>query len=90
VGRARIERNEDEVETSNSLKGGGGSEEGYPRARQHDYEPQLCLRRLPATQRSSGTVGYESSSNDVFGNNRLSFAYVNFFRATRAMRPLRA
>lgn len=57
-GNGAIERNEDEVETSyEGLKrgergeGGGagkGGDEEYPRARQHDYEPQLCLR-LPAT-----------------------------------------
>lgn len=60
------DRGEDTIERRRSrnelrVKEGDGE---YPRARQHDYEPQLCLRRLPATQRSSGTVDHESSSDD--------------------------
>lgn len=50
----------------NELRGLKRGDEEYPRARQHDYEPQLCLRRLPATQRSSGTVDYESSFDNLW------------------------
>lgn len=56
------------------LKRGGGDEE-YPRARQHDYEPQLCLRRLPATQRSSGTVDHESSFDNLWKRYFFFFIY---------------
>jgi len=88
--KRRRSRNEQQSKRGQGEGEGRRGGEGYPRARQHDYEPQLCLRRLPATQRSSGTVGYESSSDDLFGNNRPPFVYVNSFRAIRAVRPMRA
>lgn len=59
----------------NELRGLKRGDEEYPRARQHDYEPQLCLRRLPATQRSSGTVDHESSFDDLWKRCFLFFMY---------------
>ena len=50
-------------------------DEEYPQAQQHDYEPQLCLRRLPAMQRSSGTVDYESSFDNLW-KRYFSFLYI--------------
>jgi len=60
----------------NELRGLKRGDEKYPRARQHDYEPQLCLRRLPATQRSSGTVDHESSFDNPW-KRYFSFFYTS-------------